>query len=296
MRRLFAVWLTFCMMTGILLVPLSALSTGLEGQSAEAVRYAEVATEKGTLNFRSAAKDDAKILDKIPRGTIVRIVEDNGEWTQIQYGKQTGYVMTSFLKEYLEYPYSLITKEDEGEAVLAFKRILHDLDYLKSDDINKRYDNAMEAALTKLQLMNNIALDPETVTPELQALVEWGMITKGKSGYLDTATDKETGLTVSIFCWDSAGMLYEKDKSVKLDISFATQATGGQAPYTITVTKSLSGGGAQSGDVVTSPFSHIWGLDTERVYVYATATDAVGNTVTACAPFRYSMPERYINN
>lgn len=274
-----------------LLLVLGAAAAMAEG--ARTSRYAEVATQQGTLNMRAEPKDKAKIIKKLQRGTVVEIIEVLDTWTEVRQGKDTGYVKTDFLKEVAELPYSTITKESDGDAIIAFKRALYKLEYIKSDDINMQYDQVLESALTKLQLMNQVTLNPQEVTPELQALIDWGMISKGKSGYVDVVTDASSGLTVGIFCWDSDGTLYEKDQAVKLEISFAAQAVGGVGPYTITVTKSLSGGGPESGDEVTSPFSHIWGQDSDRVYLYATAEDAAGHTVTACAPFRYSLPDRY---
>lgn len=302
MRKLLAAWLACCALSNLFfllpIVGLHGTAVAEDGayaaQTIDEGRYAEVATTKGTLNMRAEPKENAKILTKLPRGTIVRIVEDLGEWTQILYGERAGYVMTSFLAEIVELPYSLITADSDGEAVLAFKRALYKLEYLKSEEINQRFDAAMETALTKLQLMNGVALNPQAVTPQLQALMEWGMIEKGKSGYFMTATDRDSDLSAAIFCWDSGGILYEDDRAVKLSVSFAAQASGGQPPYTITVRKSLSGqGGEQHGDVVTSPFSHIWGQDSDYIYLYATVDDAAGNTLTVCTPFRYVLPARY---
>lgn len=260
-------------------------------QSAAETRYAKVATQSGTLNMRAEAKKDAKIVKKIARGTVVTVVEDLGDWMQIDYKGNIGYVMSSFMEAYDELPYAPITKENEGEAVMRFKETLQRLGYIKEEDVNKYFDKAMENALTKVQLMNGLALDAAVVSTEMQALVDWNMIVKGKSGYLDTATDSETGLSVSIYCWDSGGMIYADDMAVKVQITYAVQASGGQPPYAISVHKSLTGTGAAYGDEVTSPFSHIWREDTDRLYIYATVVDAAGNTVEACAPFRYVMPE-----
>lgn len=298
-RKPGAAWIACCvLLLSMLLLPAAlAVSEALpEEPLLDTVRYATVATEKGTLNMRAEPKDNAKVLKKLARESIVTIDEELDGWTKIRYGSTDGYVMSKYLQEVTELPYPTLTKDDKSDAVLAFKRSLHKLGYIKSEEINTRFDAVLESALTKLQLMNGVSLNPTTVTPELQALIEWGMIAKAKSGYVDTATDQNSGLSISIFCWDSDGMLYEKDKAVKLQVSFAAQASGGQAPYTITVRKSLDGsGGEVSGDVVASPFSFIWGQNTERLYVYATVVDAAGNTVTACAPFRYTLPARYVD-
>lgn len=306
MRKNIAVCLAFCMLLGVMAGMYQAAratafaeeqpgeaGSAIFPQSGEVTRYAEVVTAKGTLNMRVKAKDNAEIVDRLPRGSIVRILEDNDEWTRVLFKRKEGYVKTSFLNEFTEYPYNPLVKGDKGDAVLAFKRALHKLGYLKSEEINTRFDTVLENALIKLQLMNGVALSPELVTPELQALVNWGMIAKAMSGYVGAETDDDTGLGVTIFCWDTGGILYEADQSVKISISFAAQATGGQPPYTITVKKSLTGSGEQFADVVTSPFSHIWSQSTERLYVYATVVDSAGNTVTACAPYRYTMPTRY---
>lgn len=303
MRKLLTGWVAYfliaCLLTPLFGAPTVdfALGEGAGGVdpfawlSGEIVRYGKIVTPKGTLNMRSRAKDDAKVLDRVPKGSIVRILSADGEWTQILYKGNAGYVKSGFLEEIAELPYPSLAKGDKGDSVLAFKRALAKLDYLASEDINTRFDAALETALIKIQLMNNVPLNPALVTPELQALIEWGMVVRGKSGYLDTAVDAASGLTVAIYCWDSAGTLYEKDRAVKVEVSYGVQATGGQPPYAVTVKKSL--GGEASGDEVPNPFSHIWSQSVERLYVYATVVDSAGNTATACAPFRYRLPDRY---
>lgn len=286
-------------LTACLLFSLMVILTALSPALAEAplvilsTQYAEVATDKGTLNMREYARDNANILQKLPRGAIVEILSQEGDWAEILYRGNTGYVKASFLQRITNLPYTVITPGSDGEDILAFKRILHKMEYLKSDDINKNFDWKMENALVKMQLMNDVTLNPAAVTPELQALIEWGMIKNGKSGSVDTETDGASGLTVSIFCWDTGGILYDDDKAVKVQITHAAQATGGTPPYTIIVKKSVTGAGEASADYVTNPFSHIIYSNDDVLYVYATATDAEGNTVTACAPFSYTLPSRY---
>ena len=263
------------------------------GEGPAAKRYAKVATQKGTLNMRLAMKDNAKIVAKLPRNSIVTILEDEEEWTKVLYKGKTGYVKNSFLEEISELPFTPFVKGDKGDKVYAFKKAMFKLGYLKSDEINLSFDTAMVNALTKLQLINEVALNPEVVSPEVQALMDWGLIKKAKTGPLAVETDEESGLTVTIFCWDVDGYLLEEDKAVRLSITYAAQATGGQPPYSITVKKAVSRSGEQFADEVENPFTHIWSNTTEYIYIYAVATDAAGNTVTACAPFRYLMPARY---
>ncbi len=300
MRRVLAIWLAVWVLLGTGALPSpAALAAGAEGEGsiAGAERYARVATEKGTLNMRSEAKDKAEVLSKLPKGAIVVVLENLEEWTKVLYKSKTGYVKAGFLDEITELPYTTITKDSDGALVLAFKKALRKLEYLKSEEVNKKFDAAMEKALMKIQLLNGVELNPGAVSPELQALMEWGMLRKGKSGYIETNEDEETGLSVSIFCWDTAGVLFEDEKTIRVEVTFAAQAMGGQPPYTVTVRKSISGGrgGEAYGDEVTSPFSHIWTESTDCIYLYATAVDAAGNTVTACTPFRYAIPARYKN-
>lgn len=263
----------------------------VSAQSVTETRYAKVVTENGTLNMRAEASADAKIIKRLSKGTVVTVVDTIDGWLQIDCDGTVGYVMSRFMEAYEALPYTPITKADEGEAVVRFKEALQRLGYLKAEDVNKYFDKSMENALTKVQLMNGLALDSTAVSAEMQALVDWNRIVKGKSGYLDTATSPETGLSISIFCWDSAGMIYADDEAVKVEITYAVQASGGQPPYDITVSKSLTGTGAAYGDEVSSPFSQIWRTDTDRLYIYATVADASGNTAEACAPFRYNMPD-----
>ena len=295
MRRFLAIWLACCLSL-CAMVTFSTASLAQEyeemlRQSAESFLYAKVATQKGTLNMRAEPSDNAKVLEKLPRGSIIQVIENMEEWTHVLYKNRSGYVKNSFLEALNDLPYTPITKESDGSAIIGFKRTIYKLGYLKSEEINQRFDKPMEKALTKLQLMNDVPLTPGLVTPELQALIEWGKVVKCKSGFLDTQVDPDTGLTVSIFCWDSGEILFEEDSSVKINVTFCAKAAGGQPPYSITVVKSL--GKISGGDEVTSPFSFIWSESFGDLYLYATVMDASGNTVTACTPFRYTMPARW---
>ena len=197
MRKLLVMSVIFCLLAGL-------AASAPAADWVEGFRYARVATEKGTLNMRAAPKSDADVLGKLPKGTIVRIVEDHEDWMMIFHDGKSGFVMTRFLEEFRDLPYSAITKEDRGEAVLAFKRGLRKLGYIKSDDVNSRFDAVLETALLKLQLRSGVPLNPGVITPELQEMMAWEMLPGAKSGFINTATDPESGLTVSVFCWDTA--------------------------------------------------------------------------------------------
>ncbi|GHU70268.1 hypothetical protein AGMMS49992_02320 [Clostridia bacterium] len=261
---------------------------------------ATVATTTGALNLRAEPDKSAKSLAKISDGTKVLVtnlvVDSEAEWTEISYKNQTGYVMTKYLEIVTVLPYSPITSDQKGDEVMAFKRAMRQLGYIKSEDVNQKYDDAMEKALTKLQLMNGLILEPNVVTPKLQAMIAWGMIVKCKSGYLDTATDDESGLTVSLYVWDVSGKMYDMEEAVNVKLAYGTQAAGGFPPYTITVRKTLSSGGPENADPAPNPFNQMWRKTTERLYIYATVTDAAGRSVTACVPYKYSLPPKYFDD
>ncbi|MDR2504988.1 MAG: SH3 domain-containing protein, partial [Oscillospiraceae bacterium] len=213
-------------------------------------QYARVSTEKGVLNLREKEDDDSRILAKIPNLSAVKVLFDYGEWSQVQYKETIGFVMSKFLLKLDSLQYTALKLGDKGDEVLAFKRAMHGLGYIKSESINTTYDVALENAIAKLQLLNDLTLTPGEASVETQALLDWGAICKAKSGTLNTAADSSSGLTASIFAWDSDGMLMDAEKAVRLKISYSVKAVGGVAPYTITVRKSLSAtGGSVSGDV-----------------------------------------------
>jgi uncharacterized protein YgiM (DUF1202 family) len=259
--------------------------------------FAKIVTTTGTLNMRQDANTKAKVLTRLASGSIVRVVaiitETESKWTHVIYKDKNGYVMTKYLEFITELPYKPIKSGDKGDNVLAFKQAMRRLGYIKSVDVNTRYDAAMETALTKLQLMNNLPINPSVVSAETQALMDWGYLTKYRSGYLTSATDETSGLSVSIFVWDVSGTLYDYEEAVNVKLSYGAQAFGGQPPYTISVKKSTSVGAEASATPATNPFYHMWTKNSDRLYVYATVTDAIGNTVTACAPYKYTLPPQY---
>lgn len=62
--------------------------------------YAEVVAENGkTVNLRSNAHLKADILERVPVGTIVRVIEpESAEWSKICTNKYTGYMKNKFLR------------------------------------------------------------------------------------------------------------------------------------------------------------------------------------------------------
>ena len=59
---------------------------------------ATVTAESGsTVNMRSRASTSASLLERVPVGARVTILDEYGGWAKIKYGSVTGYMMSKFL-------------------------------------------------------------------------------------------------------------------------------------------------------------------------------------------------------
>ena len=92
---------------------------------------------KGPLKLRTEASQKCRVIDEIPNGTCVLVVEEGESWCRLVYQGQEGYCMTEFLillrgadPSMLEY--RVLKNGDKGEDVLALKRRLKELGYLRS--------------------------------------------------------------------------------------------------------------------------------------------------------------------
>ncbi len=58
---------------------------------------ATVATQKGSLNLRESAHENAKVLTTIPQYTEIAVLSKGYEWTKVSYNGYSGYVMSKYL-------------------------------------------------------------------------------------------------------------------------------------------------------------------------------------------------------
>ncbi len=73
-----------------------ALFTVVHGYAASDIRY--VYTENGgSLNMRDQPSTIGSIIEKVPTGTRVTILQEEGKWSKISNGGKTGYVMSKYL-------------------------------------------------------------------------------------------------------------------------------------------------------------------------------------------------------
>lgn len=60
-------------------------------------RHYKVTTQSDPLNLRAEPATSAMIITTIPRGTIITVLETNGEWGKVQYGSVIGYCTMQWL-------------------------------------------------------------------------------------------------------------------------------------------------------------------------------------------------------
>ena len=55
-----------------------------------------VLTDGGNVNLREAADIESTILDALPLGTEMKVIDIDGDWFKVEYKEQTGYVKASY--------------------------------------------------------------------------------------------------------------------------------------------------------------------------------------------------------
>ena len=73
-----------------------------------------------TVNMRTEPNSSASILQAIPIGSTVEVLETNGAWSKIKYLTMDGYMMTKFLTNE-----SNISKEDLKKIYNSLKATLN---------------------------------------------------------------------------------------------------------------------------------------------------------------------------
>jgi len=235
---------------------------------------------KGTLNMRRHARDGAAVVGRLGHNALVQVLQRGPKWSRVTTGSKTGFVMTLYIVMLSELPYENLTPGGRGPEVRTLKERLQALGYLTRRQVNDRYCSDTEQAIRKMELINGL---PETglATPELQAFLYHGRVERSKSGYGSSNTDRDSGLTVTLFAWTSGYIpLGGEDRgSVEVLVHYVANASGGTGPYNITVRRT-AGGDRVSGDSERNPFRIRWNPDSPTLYLAATVTDEDGNTVS----------------
>ena len=106
---------------------------------------ARVTTEKGSLKMRKTASLKGKIIGEIPNGTCIMVTNEAEEWCEVSWNGRTGYCRTEFLVLFREadlslLDYRVLQKGDKGDDVLALKKRLKELGYIRSNaTLTNRY-------------------------------------------------------------------------------------------------------------------------------------------------------------
>lgn len=136
---------------------------------------AKVITEnKGPLKLRESAGKNARVLDEIPYGTCLLVIQQDDSWCQVIYNEQTGFCKTEFLKFFYEADQSILTYRvlktgDRGEDVLALKQRMQELGYIRSAaTLTDRYTDETKGRVVLFQRQTGMTEDG-IASQELQA-------------------------------------------------------------------------------------------------------------------------------
>ena len=79
------------------------------------------------VNLRTKASTTAKLIDRVPCGETVEILDYGDTWCRVRWEKQTGYMMTKYLlfdeNDYLEDTYTVIITGITKDEAEAFKKV-----------------------------------------------------------------------------------------------------------------------------------------------------------------------------
>ena len=100
----------------------AGVSNTTTGDDATMDILATVTAESGsTVNLRSRASTSASLLERVPVGERVTILDEYGGWAKIKYGSVTGYMMSEFLHAAPSATDPVDTLEAAWEAIRALQ-------------------------------------------------------------------------------------------------------------------------------------------------------------------------------
>jgi hypothetical protein len=68
-----------------------------DAEMTETVTAVVTASSGSNVNMRREPSSKAALVDRVPIGAVVEVLERGTEWSKIRYGAKVGYMMTSFL-------------------------------------------------------------------------------------------------------------------------------------------------------------------------------------------------------
>lgn len=161
---------------GLMLVVLFLCPAFVSGLSEERPSgiIGKVTTEKGPLKLRSKPGDKGRVLDEIPNGTCLLVLSEGESWHEVQYQEQTGYCKAALITLFRDADasllnYRILRKGDAGSDVLAMKKRLQELGYIrKGSELTDTYDDTMAGRVKLFQRQIEMTEDG-IASQELQA-------------------------------------------------------------------------------------------------------------------------------
>ena len=96
---------------------------GKEEETGMMAKVVPTSTSKGnTVNMREKASTDSPIIVRVPFGSVVEVLTDQGKWSQIEYNGKTGWMQSNYL-EYTGMPDDTITDEDRMTVMDCLEQI-----------------------------------------------------------------------------------------------------------------------------------------------------------------------------
>ena len=159
----------------ILLVLLAVFAAVFPAAAEDGRRIvAKVTTKKGALKMRASAGEKSRVLNEIPNGSCLLVLEEDGDGCRVSWRERTGYCRTGFLTLLREADpsmlnYRVLSKGDKGEDVLALKKRLQELGYIRGgSDLTNVYNDVAAERVTLFQRQAGMTEDG-IASQELQA-------------------------------------------------------------------------------------------------------------------------------
>ncbi len=269
--------------------------------------YATVSLQKGTLNLRATMKKNGKVLAKLPKETVLLLLDQDAEgsddWTKVMFRDKTGYVMSEYLTPLIELPFAPLKEGDRDPSIMDLKLRLVLLKYLPQELKSDIYFDALLAEAVRLFERTHKLEVTGMISPEIHALMLWGdplpnageplplpvsaqaaMLEEqqGEATAVQGAATGEEKLTAKIGIRSKGHTIINGGAEIRNDFVYTTTIKGGVPPYKIKVQRK-GPGGTQLTTVNGPEFSYTCnnGYEYSTFHLILVVTDAAGTTVTA---------------
>jgi len=135
---------------------------------------AKVTTPKGPLKMRAKPSPKGRVITYVPNGSCLLVIEEDEAWCLCRWEGKTGYCGTEYLTLLREadpgiLEYRVLRQGDKGEDVLALKRRLQELGYIRpGSTLTNIYNDVLAERVTLFQRQTRMTEDG-VASQELQA-------------------------------------------------------------------------------------------------------------------------------